>query len=123
MQSTETQALLCSDYHVFLIRSVVHIFLHSLIIRYCPEAVILCSKEGKRGLVESTTTTIAVLRPIVWDYLGELVPEETFTHSPVLIIIQPLSASSIYYDPSHLPCSVYMLDNLFAQPLLGEEKR
>jgi len=30
---------------------------------------------------------------------GEPVPEETFTHSPIQIIIQPLSASSIYYDP------------------------
>jgi len=27
------------------------------------------------------------------------VPEETITHSPILITIQPLSASSIYYDP------------------------
>jgi len=106
------QALLCNDYHVFLIRSVVHIFLHSLIIRYCPEAVILCSKEGKRGLVESTTTTIAVLWPFVRDYPDESVPEETFTHSPILIIIQPLSASSIYYDPLHLPCSIFVDDRL-----------
>jgi len=39
------------------------------------------------------------LRPFVWDYLGEPVPEETFNHSYIVIIIQPLSASSIYYDP------------------------
>jgi len=36
-------------------------------------------------------------------YLGEPVPEETFTHSPILIIIQPLPASSIYCDPQHPP--------------------
>jgi len=33
------------------------------------------------------------------DYLGEPVPEETFTHSHIVIIIQSLSVSSIYYDP------------------------
>jgi len=51
-----------------------------------------------------TTTTTTVLQPFVRDYLGEPVPEETFTHSPILIIIQPLSASSIYYDPWHPSC-------------------
>ena len=30
---------------------------------------------------------------------GQLVPEETFTHSPIPITNLPLSASSIYYDP------------------------
>jgi len=34
-------------------------------------------------------------RPFVWDYSGELVPEETFTTH----INHPLSAFSIYYDP------------------------
>ena len=29
----------------------------------------------------TTTTTTTVLRPFVWDYPGEPVPEETFTHS------------------------------------------
>jgi len=33
------------------------------------------------------------------NYPGELVPEETFTHSPILIINHPLSASSIHNDP------------------------
>jgi len=28
-----------------------------------------------------TTTITTVLRPFVWDYLGEPVPEEIFTHS------------------------------------------
>ena len=34
----------------------------------------------------------------------------------ILIIIQPLSDASIYYDPYLHPCSIYVL-NLFAQPL------
>jgi len=46
-----------------------------------------------------TTNTITVLRPFFQDYPGEPVPEETFNHSPILIIIQSLSSSSIYYDP------------------------
>jgi len=46
-----------------------------------------------------TTTTTTVLRPFVPDYPGEPVPVETFTRSPILIIVQPLSASSIYHDP------------------------
>ena len=71
------------------------------------------------SLSSATTTTAAstVLRPFVRDYPGEPVPEGTFTHSPILIINLPVSASSIYYDPYHSPCSVYVLDNLFAQPL------
>jgi len=44
----------------------------------------------------STTT---VLRPFIQDYQGEAVPEETFIHSPILVIIYPLSASSNYYNP------------------------
>jgi len=47
----------------------------------------------------TTTTTTTVVWPFARDYPSELVPEETFTHSPILIIIQPLSASSIYYVP------------------------
>jgi len=44
---------------------------------------------------DTTTTTTTILQPFVRDYPGEPVPEETFTHSPILIIIQPLSASYI----------------------------
>jgi len=40
------------------------------------------------------------------------------THPPtILIIIQSLSASSMYYDPQHPPSSNCVLGNLFAQPL------
>jgi len=31
----------------------------------------------------TTTTTTTILWPFVWDYLCELVPEETFTHSHI----------------------------------------
>jgi len=54
----------------------------------------------KRQLYIRTTTTTIVLQPFVRDYPGEPVPEETLTHPPtILIIIQSLSASSIYHDP------------------------
>jgi len=46
--------------------------------------------------------------------------------TPILIIRPPLSTSSIYYDPQHPPCSIYMLDSfsttsiqdLFGLPLV-----
>jgi len=31
---------------------------------------------------KTTTTATTVLRPFVWDYPGEPVPEETLTHPP-----------------------------------------
>jgi len=36
----------------------------------------------------------------VRDNPGEPVPEETFAHSPIVVISHPLSASSLYYDPN-----------------------
>jgi len=33
--------------------------------------------------------------------------------TPIQIINHPLSASSIYYDPQHPPCSIYVPDSLF----------
>jgi len=43
--------------------------------------------------------TTTVLRPFVRDYQGEPLPEKN-THPPtILIIMQSLSASSIYHDP------------------------
>jgi len=38
----------------------------------------------------------------------------SLTH--ILTINHTLSASSIYCDPWHPPCSIYVLDSLFAQP-------
>ena len=67
-------------------------------------------------IVVHTHTTVS--RPLVRDYPGRPVPEETFTHSnPILIIRHPLSSSSIYYDPQHPLYSVYVLDSPFRQPL------
>ena len=43
-------------------------------------------------LLPPTTTT--VVWPFVRDYLGKPVPEEIFTHSPILIIIQPRPIAS-----------------------------
>jgi len=52
----------------------------------------------------------------VRDNPGELVPEETFHQlTAVMVISHPLSASSIYYDPWHPPCSIYVPDSLFPQ--------
>jgi len=51
------------------------------------------------ALVITSATTTTVLRPFVRDYPSEPLPEETFTHSPILNINHPLSASSICYDP------------------------
>ena len=46
--------------------------------------------------------TTTVYRPLSGAIPGRAGTEETFTHSPVLVINPPLSASSIYYDPSFL---------------------
>jgi len=35
----------------------------------------------KSRILETTTAAAVVLWPFVWDYPGESVPEETFTHS------------------------------------------
>jgi len=37
--------------------------------------------------------------------------------TPIMVINHSLSAFSIYYDPWHPPCSIYMLDSLFPQSL------
>jgi len=39
------------------------------------------------------------------------------TLTPIVDINHPLSASSIYYDPWHPPCSIYMPDSVFPQSL------
>jgi len=48
--------------------------------------------------------------------LPGLVGAKRSIHSltPILIIDHPLSASFIYYDPQHSPCSIYMLDSFFS---------
>jgi len=58
-----------------------------------------------------------VLLPFFRVHPSELVQEETFTHSPILIINHPLCASSIYCNSWHPLCSIYVPDSLFAQSL------
>jgi len=65
----------------------------------------------------TTTTTTTVLRPFARDYSGEPVPEETLTHPPSWSssnLYQHLPSTTIH---SILPCSNYVLGNLFVQPL------
>jgi len=50
-------------------------------------------------------------------YLGEPVPEETFTHSFILIIIQPLSLLSSTKIHTILPVQFTCLTIFFAQPV------
>jgi len=49
----------------------------------------------------------------VRDNPGEPIPDEPFTHSPNMVINHPLSATSIYYNPWHPLCSIYVHDSLF----------
>jgi len=37
--------------------------------------------------------------------------------TPIVVVNHPLSASSIFYDPQHPPCSIYVLDSLFPQSI------
>jgi len=71
----------------------------------------------------TTTTTTIILLPFVWDYLGEPVPEKTFTHPP------PLSTSSLIYllvwsPPRRIPyisspsqCLIFATHAYTEQPL------
>jgi len=74
--------------------------------------------NGNSILAAVNSHQTIILWPFVWDYPGEPVPEETFHPiTPILIINYVLSISSIYYDPWHPPCSAYVPDSVFAQPL------
>jgi len=55
----------------------------------------------------------------VWDSPGEPVPEETLTHSQSHPLWSSVICylSSIYYDPWHPPCSIYIPHSLFPQSL------
>jgi len=60
-----------------------------------------------------TTTTTTVLQLFVWDYPGEPVPEETFTHSHLSNLYQLPSSTTIH---SNIPVQ-FMCLTVFAQPL------
>jgi len=68
-------------------------------------------------LTTTTTTTSTVLWPFVWDYLGEPVQEETFTHSHLSwlsIILYLLPPSTIIHSilRVQLMCLTVFLHNL-----------
>ena len=68
----------------------------------------------------TTTTTTAVLQLSGFcPRLPEWASTKKNIHplTPILIINHPLSAFSIYSNPWHPPCSIYVPDSLFAQPL------
>jgi len=65
----------------------------------------------------TTTTTTTVYGPLSETTRGWAGTRRNIHPPTILIIIQSLSASSIYHDPQHPPCSNYVLGNLFAQPL------
>jgi len=61
--------------------------------------VFTLAQNNQLNSLFTTTTTTTILQPSVQDYLDELVPKETFTHSHLSWSINDLlSASSIYYD-------------------------
>jgi len=73
---------------------------------------------------------ITVLQPFyssldsVRDHLGEPVPNpgagtERNIHplTPIAVIDHPFSASCLFYDPWHPPCTIYVPDSLFKQSL------
>jgi len=64
-----------------------------------------------------THTHTTVKWPLVRDNPGRPVPEETLTHSPILIIEHSLSSSSIYNNQCHPLCSFHVLDSPLVQPL------
>jgi len=71
--------------------------------------------------IATTTTTTTVLRPFVWDYPGEPVPEETLTHPPSWSspnLYQLLPHTTIHSIlPVQTACSATFLHNLSPGPL------
>jgi len=76
-----------------------------------------CMRHARMHARTQTHTLFHSFLGFIWYYPDEPATEETFTHLPILIISHPLSGSSIYYNPWHPPCSIYMPDSPFAQPL------
>jgi len=65
-----------------------------------------------------THTTVYSSLDFVRDNSCEPVPaRNVHLLTPIVVTSHPLSASSIYYDPWHPPCSIYVPDSLFLQSL------
>jgi len=64
-------------------------------------------------LFTSTATTTTVIWPMVWDHPNELVPEETFTHSHSLTILNQLPPSTTIdsIHPVQFICLTVFLHN------------
>jgi len=83
-------------------------------------SIILCTII-RNFVIYNTTTT--VLWSFVWDYTGELVPEETFTHSHVSrssIILYQLPTSTTIHSilPVQFTCLTVFLHNLCPSPVV-----
>jgi len=72
----------------------------------------------------TTTTTTTTTTPfygslyLVRDNPGDPVPARSIHPlTPIVVINHSLSAPSIYYDPWHPPCSIYVPNSLFAQSI------
>jgi len=81
---------------------------------------VLCCLRSDWKLTKKTTTTTIVLRPFVQDYLGEPVPEETFTHPPSWSssnLYQLLPATTIHSIlPVQITFLAIFLHNLSPRP-------
>jgi len=68
-------------------------------------------------IILHNTTTTTILRPFVWDYPGEPVPEETFTHSTSNLyqLVPSTTIHSIF--PVQISCLAIFLHDLSSCPL------
>jgi len=68
-----------------------------------------------------TTTMTVILRPVVWDYPGEPVPAETFTHPPFWSssnLYELLPCTTIHSIlPVQIMCLAIFLHNFYPHPL------
>ena len=76
-----------------------------------------CYYLAKHLLIQNNNTTTTMLRPLVQNYPGKLVPEETFTHSHLSgssTILYQLPPSTVIHSilPIHFTCLTAFLHNL-----------
>jgi len=101
--------------YVIIIRPNCHLY-NAVVYKYMQRTGNVQLKNPE--LDQTTTTTTTVLWPFICDYLGEPVPEETFTHSHISRssnIFYQLPPSSMIH--SILPVQFTCLTVFFAQPL------
>jgi len=77
--------------------------------------------KSRSSIQEFIFTILLILQPfygpLSWSTQVSSTRRNIHSLTTILVINHPLWASSIYYDPQHLPYSIYVLDSLFAQPL------